>query len=160
MKRRILLAAVLAALMTVGLSVAGLAAPAPVLQVGGSGSIELSDGSIADITIDAQTLGKPETRTWDTPAGTVYYDVYKCKGFVNISVEDAGLSFKARVEEMYALWEGVHGVSITYKFKGVSYAMYITDNAYGDYAWLAPLPMIAIGGGESPVTGDFTVVVP
>ena len=45
MKRRVICAVILAALVVVGVSTAALAAPAPVLQVSGSGTVALSDGS-------------------------------------------------------------------------------------------------------------------
>lgn len=165
MKRKCVLLLLLAAVLVLALAASAVAAPAPpTIEVIGSGVVPLvatgTGTGTATVTVDARSIGKAALLPTPYP-----YWSSKAKGSVTIAVDDGGPTITGRVTHLSTMYEIARGVSIVFKYRGVDYDMYITEDfdRLGDGVWFNLIDLIGYRTLYSPadlVSGGFDLNYP
>ena len=114
--------------------------------------------------MDIQSVIQPKTMTLIVGPSTVIYDLFRTTGYISISVEDDDFAVTVRPRTVYALWEGVYGIDVSYLYRGEVYRILLKqDYSSGEdcRVWAEKLPGYPEGTGnvslpENSYPGELT----
>ncbi len=159
MKRVAILTVVAALALVLVMSTSAMAdLPRPVIEVNGSGTVPLAlGGTTARVTVHARSVGN-----YVNPTPWPHWDGGKAKGTVKIWVDGRGLAVNGRVTKISTGWEIARGVFIDFKFRGVTYSMYILEDydLSGDGVWFDLLGIRTDGAPADLLDGGFDLHYP